>query len=520
MESPDLTFISIFNDVLGPVMRGQSSSHTAGSYYIGKLTRELLGGTPSEAVFTFSPDGSYARVFKAQGSDLAFAAGLMGWSITDERFHRALKIAADQNLLIRFLVSSFPEADHPNSVKIALRSEEGKNLTAVAKSTGGGAVRIVRINDWKVDLDGRNHVILVPCTESNIPDLQALLKTISSEIAIQKKNHQTLLNTTFKSRLDPALRSKIESLSSAEEVLLSSPFVFPKNGEPIFSSAEEILRIAGEKDMSLGEIALQYEAALLGLSEEDCLEEMKKRLRIMQDSIKDGFQDQKVNMQLLEPSAFQIDLAIKRKAVAIGGPHAEAAARAMSVMHTANSMGIVCAAPTGGSAGVLPGVISTLIEEKDLDETQAVLALFAAGAVGLILAFRATFAAEIAGCQVEIGAAGAMGAAAVVDAVGGRADMALDAAAVSFQNTMGSVCDLVQGICEIPCHTRNAAAASSAFVCADLLLGGYKNPIPLDETVDAVFSSGKMLPSELRCTSLGGLAVVPSALHLKKKDAS
>lgn len=517
MESQNLAFFSIFNDVLGPVMRGQSSSHTAGSYYIGKLIRELHGGTPSEAVFTFTPDGSYARVFQAQGSDLAFAAGLMGWPITDERFHKALEIAEEQNLLIRFLVSPFPEADHPNSVKIALRSEEGNNLTAVAKSTGGGSVRIVRLNDWNIDLDGKNHTILVPCTESNVPDVQALLKTISSKIVIQKMNHQTLLNATLKSRLDPALRSKIESLSSPKEVWSSSPFAFPKNGEPIFSSAEEILRIAREKDLSLGEIALQNEAALLGLSEEDCLEEMKKRLRVMQDSIKAGLQDQKVNMQLLEPSAHKIDQAIKRKAVAIGGPHAEAAAKAMAVMHTANSMGIVCAAPTGGSAGVLPGVISTLIVEKDLNETQAVLALFAAGAIGLILALRATFAAEIAGCQVEIGAAGAMGAAAVVDAVGGRADLALDAAAISFQNTMGSVCDLVQGICEIPCHTRNAAAASSAFVCADLVLGGYQNPIPLDETVDAAFFSGKMLPAELRCTSLGGLAVVPSALHLKKK---
>ena len=517
MESPNLAFISIFNDVLSPVMRGQSSSHTAGSYYIGKLTQELLGETPAEAVFTFSPDGSYARVFQAQGSDLAFAAGLMGWSITEDRFHKALEIAKDQNLLFRFFVSPFPEADHPNSVKSVLRSREGKSLSVVAKSIGGGAVKIYRLNDWDVELDGKNHVILVACAESDVPDIQTLLKTISPKIVIQKKGNQVLLNATLKYRLDPALRSEIESLSSVEEVWLSYPFVFPKNGKSIFSSAEEICRIAGEKDLSLGEIALRYEATLLGLSEEDCLEEMKNRLMIMQDSIEAGFQDQKVNMQLLEPSAFQIGQAIKSKAVAIGGPHAEAAARAMAVMHTANSMGIVCAAPTGGSAGVIPGVISTLIEEKDLDETKAALALFAAGAVGLIMAFRATFAAEIAGCQVEIGAAGAMGAAAVVDAVGGRSDQALDAAAVSFQNTMGSVCDLIQGICEIPCHTRNAVAASSAFVCADLVLGGYKNPIPLDETIDAAFSSGKMLPSELRCTSLGGLAVVPSALCLKNR---
>ena len=105
----------------------------------------------------------------------------------------------------------------------------------------------------------------------------------------------------------------------------------------------------------------------------------------------------------------------------------------------------------------------------------------------MITAQRATFAAEVAGCQVEIGAAGAMAAAAVVDAMGGTARQAFDAAAVAFQNTMGSVCDLVQGMVEIPCHTRNAVAAANAFVCADLILGGYANPVPLDETVDAVY---------------------------------
>ncbi len=143
--------------------------------------------------------------------------------------------------------------------------------------------------------------------------------------------------------------------------------------------------------------------------------------------------------------------------------------------------------------------------------------LYAASAIGLILAKRATFAAEVAGCQVEIGAAGAMAAAAVVEYAGGSAQQAVDAAAISFQNTMGSICDLVQGMCEIPCHTRNAVAASGAFVCADMIMGGYVNPIPLDETIDAVYSCGKMLPSELRCTSLGGLAIAPSALNMKMK---
>jgi L-serine dehydratase len=79
---------------------------------------------------------------------------------------------------------------------------------------------------------------------------------------------------------------------------------------------------------------------------------------------------------------------------------------------------------------------------------------------------------------------------------------------------MGSVCDLVQGVVEIPCHTRNAAAASNAFLCADIVLGGYRNPIPLDETIDAMLAVGKMLPCELRCTARGGLAATPSALAM------
>jgi len=246
------------------------------------------------------------------------------------------------------------------------------------------------------------------------------------------------------------------------------------------------------------------------------LEEKPDRNRVMEASIEAGLDDDRSDMLLLRPTASQVFQAEKAQAVAIGGIHTRAAARALAVMHCCNSRGVVCAAPTGGSAGTVPGVVVSLVEERGLSHRQTALALFAASAVGLIVARRATFAAELAGCQVEIGVSGAMAAAAVVEAVGGSARQAADAAAISLQNTMGSPCDPVAGTCEVPCHTRNAVAASSAFTCADLILGGYANPIPLDETIDASFEVGKALPSELRCTAKGGCAVTPSALGIPR----
>ncbi|MEW6074114.1 MAG: L-serine ammonia-lyase, iron-sulfur-dependent, subunit alpha [Planctomycetota bacterium] len=287
-------------------------------------------------------------------------------------------------------------------------------------------------------------------------------------------------------------------------------------GPPLVRCAAEMLAVAASRGWSLGRVALAHEAQLLGRAEAELAAEMRRRWRIMDAAVRQGLDDGAARLLLLAPSAGAILRAETEGRLFTGGPHARAAARAMAVMHTNGSGGVVVAAPTGGSAGVLPGVLATLAE-RGTDEETIVRALFAAAAIGIVLAARATFAAEVAGCQVEIGAAGAMAAAAVVEAAGGSAAQAADAAAISFQDTMGSVCDLVQGIVEIPCHTRNAVAAASAFVCADLIRGGYANPVPLDETIDAVYAVGRMLPAALRCTARGGLAAAPSAMTLERR---
>ena len=458
----------IFNDVLGPVMRGPSSSHTAGSFRIGKIAGMLTIGKPAKIDITFDTEGSYAVTYLAQGSDKAFLCGILGIDLVDPGFFRIFEIAKSSGIQVGFHTKELAFSDHPNTVLIETTSANGSKIRIIGKSVGGGNVVITKIQDHEVRLTGK---------ESN---LQEQLLSVSG----------------------------LKSLNKFEPIYLS------QSGEPLFSSANEMVAMAGQLGFTLGELAIKYESQLLEIPEQQVKKEMLHRYRLMVKSIQEGLDPRNSNMMLLEPSASSIFSAEKDVRLAIGGLHTKAALYAMATMHSCNSFGTVIAAPTGGAAGVIPGTIYALAEEKDLPDGAIVNMLFAASAIGLIVSKRATFAAEDCGCQVEIGAAGAMASAAVIEYAGGNAGQAAAAAAIALQNTMGSVCDLVQGACEIPCHTRNAVAASSSFVNADLVLGGYQNPVPLDETIDAMYETGKMLPVELRCTSRGGIAMTPAALAL------
>jgi L-serine dehydratase len=325
------------------------------------------------------------------------------------------------------------------------------------------------------------------------------------------------LTVRRKAPLPVTCRDELRALDSRVRVWESTPVYFVQQGQPLFSSAAEMVQTAERRGLSLGRLALAYEAQLLGIGEAEILAEVLRRYDIMTDSVARGLDLNFTGLQLLPACAGAVFRAEAEGRLATRSLHTRAAARAMAVMHVDGAMGVICAAPTGGSAGVIPGTLVTLAEARSLTREQIALALLAAGAVGVIVALRATFAAEVAGCQVEIGASGAMAAAAVVQAAGGTPRQACDAAAISLQNTMGSVCDLLHGTVEIPCHTRNAAAAAGALVNADLILGGYPNLIPLDETIDAVYAVGLAMPAELRCTSQGGLAVAPSAQKLKPR---
>ncbi|MHB8973016.1 MAG: L-serine ammonia-lyase, iron-sulfur-dependent, subunit alpha [Pirellulaceae bacterium] len=510
--------ISIFNHVLGPVMRGPSSSHTAGAFHIACMARSMLRDEPCRAVLAVDPHGSYAATYVSQGGDRAFAMGLMSKPLTDDSFFTALADAAAQGIDIRYEVRSLTRPDHPNAVEIELTTRNGQTLTLEARSIGGGEVEITRVADLPVLLNGTAYelaMVVAPQFGAAACELLGADRALLDRPLSSAYGEDLLITARRGCTLHPDLMRQLTALAAGGPIYEATPVYYPHVGRPLLASAQEMVDLATERNVSLGQLALEYEAGLLQLEPAVVLEEMLRRYDVMVAATGRGLERGFSGTQLIAPTAGDVFRAEAAGSLTFRSAHTRAAARAMAVMHVDSAMGVVCAAPTGGSAGVIPGALVTLAEEKHLDREQVALALLAAGLVGVIVAQRATFAAEVAGCQVEIGAAGAMASAAVVEASGGTAKQATDAAAIAFQNTMGLVCDLVQGMVEIPCTTRNAVAAANAFVNAELILGGYVNPIPLDQTIDAVLAVGRAMPHELLCTSQGGLAITPAARALK-----
>jgi L-serine dehydratase len=150
-------------------------------------------------------------------------------------------------------------------------------------------------------------------------------------------------------------------------------------------------------------------------------------------------------------------------------------------------------------------------------EEKLVMALFTAGAFGLVIVREASIAGADGGCQAECGSAAALAAAALVELRGGGPGQAADACAMALKNQLGLVCDPVAGLVEVPCVKRNAGGVMCAIAAADMALAGIKSVIPVDEVISAMREVGDALPASLKETAQGGLAVTPTGLALKRK---
>lgn len=191
-----------------------------------------------------------------------------------------------------------------------------------------------------------------------------------------------------------------------------------------------------------------------------------------------------------------------------------AIAYSMAVLEVNASMGLIVAAPTAGSSGVLPGVLLALQKEHNLTDETLYNGLLNASAIGYLLMRNASVSGAEAGCQAEVGAASAMAASAIVEMMGGTPDLCLNAASMALSNLLGLVCDPIAGLVESPCQSRNAIGVANAITCAELTLSGVIHHIPFDEMAEAMFRVGKSLPFELRETAMGGCAATPTGCKL------
>ena len=286
-----------------------------------------------------------------------------------------------------------------------------------------------------------------------------------------------------------------------------------------YESVSELVQAAEARGVRISDLVLEDQAEAMEITPLELYETMEIDLHVMWESAKAGAEEGQRSMSgLTGGEGFRMKEYVREKNGGLCGPFlGKAMAKALAVAGCNASMGRIVAAPTAGSCGILPGCVLTLLEEGLAPEKDAVMAMFTAGAFGMVIASRSSIAGAQGGCQAECGSAAAMAAAALVELMGGTPAQCADACAIAISSQLGLVCDPVAGLVEIPCIKRNVSGLMIAFSSADLALAGIEAKIPADECLDAMREVGDALPASLKETAGGGLAATPTGRKLQKQ---
>jgi L-serine dehydratase len=510
----------IFNDVIGPVMRGPSSSHTAGSHRIGNVIKQFASSGIKKADFYFHPGGSLATTYQTQGSDIGLAAGLMGMEITDPDMDKSLVLIEKHGIDLSFHISDYT-ADHPNTYRCIFETNKGEIIQVTALSTGGGIIEFTEIQGiaFKVQMDlptliihGKSKEVIL-WWENTKKDI--VLQSQVYRHQINTKDDDTLLVIEF-SVPNPRL-GPVDVKDCFSQLILPVYPVMGYAGSFLpFQLANDLEERQDLGDLDLADLAIEYETIRSAIPAEEVLKKMDGLVDIFMEAIDKGLSGTEYKNRIVHSqSPGFLDKSQKGKLLP-AGPLDKITAYTMAIMEAKSAMEIIIAAPTAGAAGGLPGALIGMAEEMSASRDQLIKAFLASGIVGVFITAEATFAAEVAGCQAETGAGAGMAAAGLVQLGGGSAKQAMGAASVALQNILGLVCDPVGNRVEIPCLSRNVQVGANALVSANMILGGVDPVIPLSETIQTLMEIGKSLPRSLRCTALGGLAITKTAKRIEK----
>ena len=509
---------SIFNDILGPVMRGPSSSHCAGALRIGKMVRDLTKGRIKSVKLVFDKFGSLATTHKTQGSDMCFFSGILGMNADDPGLLNDEQNIANSGIQFSIEIKELHDP-HPNTYNISAEDDSGNIFEITAVSTGGGSVNITEFNGFELSITGGNFETLLFFADAPQTVIDSLPEINSVQSISESENGQSVLaQITSTRRIDAdELNLLTDRVIKIHRISPVMPILSFADSKLPFVTAMEMAEYNKGRNLPLSELGLIYECARGKLSEEDAVIRMKQLVKIMRSSVKAGINGANFEDRILSGQTQKFEKYLSTGKNFGGTLLNKMILYVTALMENKSSMGLFAAAPTAGSCGTLPGALLAAAEETGADDDAVIRALFAAGLVGVFIAHKSTFAAEECGCQAETGSAAAMTAAALVSLYGGSADQAINAANLAIQNTFGLVCDPVANRVEIPCLVKNIAAAANALTSANMAMAGFDPVVPLDEVLDAWDKTGRSLPRELRCTALGGLSVTPTSLALQKK---
>ncbi|MFP7477680.1 L-serine ammonia-lyase, iron-sulfur-dependent, subunit alpha [Terribacillus saccharophilus] len=282
----------------------------------------------------------------------------------------------------------------------------------------------------------------------------------------------------------------------------------------MFRNVAELLEQAKADSISISEVMIRQEMDVHQRSREEVMGQMERNLVIMEEAVERGLQGVTSHSGLTGNDAVLLQQYMAKGNTLSGNLLLDAVSKAVATNEVNAAMGMICATPTAGSAGCVPGALFAVKERLNPTREEMIRFLFTAGAFGFVVANNASISGAEGGCQAEVGSAAAMASAAVVEMAGGSPEQSAEAFAITLKNMLGLVCDPVAGLVEVPCIKRNAAGASNAIVSADMALAGVTSRIPCDEVIGAMYRIGKSMPSALRETAEGGLAATPTGRRL------
>ena len=279
-----------------------------------------------------------------------------------------------------------------------------------------------------------------------------------------------------------------------------------------FSKMSEIIEASQTKNLPLWKVILEDDVQERKVTEKESFSRMEKMLDAMLEANKKYDPNLRSQSGLSGGDGARLETFRKKENRLIGTFLAMVMEKAVKMAESNACMGRIVAAPTAGSCGVIPAVLLTYLEEKNVEKTRVVEALFVAAGIGQVIAETASISGAEGGCQAEIGSASSMAAGALTYLENGDNEQIANASAMAMKNMLGLTCDPVAGLVEVPCIKRNVSGAVNAIISCQMSMAGIKSAIPVDEVFETMGRIGKLIPACLRETSLEGLAATPSAL--------